>query len=157
MTRPAYVVLIAVLASAPALAATPVPTPNASAVKALNHRMNVMLQDVGHHNEQTEVTLAPDPSGLKTIVKVRVHPTSSSGYRADLTKNVNESIEIHKGDCRAKTSTLAPIGPNYQLNPINQGVSQTTLNVPISTLAGHGNVVSTHYGQTGATVNCGSI
>ena len=86
-----------------------------------------------------------------------MHPTFNSNYRADLTKNVNEYIEIHKGDCRTKTSTLAPIGPNYQLNPVHGGVSDTTLNVPISTLTGHGNVISTHYASQGATVNCGAI
>ena len=119
--------------------------------------MNVMLQDVAHHNEQTEVTLEPDPSGLKTIVHVKVHPSFTSGYRADLTKNVNEYIDIHKGDCKTQVSSLAPIGTNYSLNPITNGVSTTTLNVPISTLTGHGNVVSTHYGSSGATINCGSI
>ena len=133
------------------------PTPNASAINALNHRMDVMLQDIGHHNERAEITMEPDKSGLRTIVNVKVHPSYSSGYRADLTKNVNETIEIHKGDCRTKVSTLAPIGPSYQLNPIHGGVSQTTLNVPIATLTGHGNVVSTHYASSGATVNCGAI
>ena len=148
-------ILGAMLPAGAALAATP--TPNASAINALNHRMHVMLQDVAHHNEQTEVTMEPDPSGLKTIVHVKVHPSFNNAYRADLTKNVNEYIDIHKGDCKTKVNPLAPIGTDYSLNPIHNGVSTTTLNVPISTLAGHGNVVSTHYGSSGATINCGSI
>jgi len=128
--------------------------PYASSVKALNARMHVMLEDVAHHNERTEVTLTPDKSGLRTIVRVTVHPYMRSELRNDLTKSVNEYIDIHQGDCRTNTSAY---GTNaYELNPIKNGVSETNLDVPISTLLGHGNVVTTHYGN-GAVINCGRL
>jgi hypothetical protein len=130
------------------------PAPYSSSIKALNARMHVMLQDVAHHNEQTEVTLTPDATGLRTIVRVTVHPYMRSQLRGDLTKSVNEYIDIHQGDCRTNTSMY---GTNaYSLSPINNGVSQTTLDVPISTLTGNGNVVTTHYGN-GAVINCGHL
>ncbi|MGA3038397.1 MAG: hypothetical protein ABSE64_13045 [Vulcanimicrobiaceae bacterium] len=130
------------------------PAPYSSSIKALNARMHVMLHDVAHRNEQTEVTLTPDASGLRTIVRVRVHPYMRAQLRNDLTKSVNEYIDIHQGDCRTNTSRY---GTNaYALNPINNGVSETTLDVPISTLTGNGNVVTTHYGN-GAVINCGRL
>jgi hypothetical protein len=130
------------------------PAPYSSSVNALNARMHVMLQDVAHRNEQTEVTLQPDKSGLRTIVRVTVHPYMRAQLRNDLTKSVNEYIDIHYGDCRTNTSTY---GTNaYTLNPIKNGVSETTLDVPMSTLAGQGNVVTTHYGN-GAVINCGRL
>lgn len=130
------------------------PAPYSSSIKALNARMHVMLQDVAHRNEQTEVTLTPDATGLRTIVRVRVHPYMRSQLRSDLTKSVNEYIDIHQGDCRTNTSMY---GTNaYALSPINNGVSQTELDVPISTLTGNGNVVTTHYGN-GAVINCGRL
>jgi hypothetical protein len=145
-------VIVAMLLATPSMAQTP--APYSSAVNTLNTRMRIMLQDVAHQNEQAEVTLTPDKSGLKTIVRVTVHPYMNAQLRADLTKNVNEFISIHQGDCRAK---INPTGANtYALSPINSGVSQTTLNVPLSTLTGHGNVVTTYTGN-GTMVNCGSL
>lgn len=130
------------------------PAPYAASVKALNARMHVMLKDVAHHNEQTEVTLTPEDRGLRTIVRVTVHPYLRARLRNDLTKSVNEYIDIHYGDCRTNTSMY---GTNaYSLNPIRNGVSQTELDVPISTLRGHGNVVTTHYGN-GDVINCGRL
>src|SRR5579872_6160646 len=124
--------LLAVLLQAGvALAATPVPSPNASAIHSLNKQMRLLLKDVGHKNEQSEVTLEPDASGLKTIVRVRVHPSNAGAYREDLTKQTNEYIQIHKGDCR--TNSKAVSAHTYALNPIVNGTSQTTVNVPIST------------------------
>jgi len=130
------------------------PAPYASSVNALNARMHVMLRDVAHHNEETEVTLRPDASGLRTIVRVTVHPYMRSQLRNDLTKSVNEYIDIHQGDCRTNTSMYGT--DSYSLNPIKNGVSETNLDVPISTLLGHGNVVTTHYGN-GAVINCGRL
>ena len=143
-----------VLPAGAALAATPVPSPNASTIKSLNHQMHMMLQDVGHKNEQAEVSLEPDPSGLKTIVKVHVHPSNAGQYRSDLTKKVNEYIQIHKGECKTNKSMVGVQA--IPLNPINNGVSQTTVNFPISTLTGHGNAVYTGY-PGGTVVNCGTI
>ena len=130
------------------------PAPYASSVKALNTRMHIMLRDVAHQNEQTEVTLQPDRSGLRTIVRVTVHPYMRSELRSDLTKDVNEYIDIHQGDCRKNTTAY---GTNaYTLNPIRNGVSETELDVPISTLMGHGDVVTTHYGN-GSVISCGRL
>lgn len=130
------------------------PAPYASSVKVLNARMHVMLRGVAHQNEQTEVTLRPDKSGLRTIVRVTVHPYMRAQLRSDLSKSVNEYIDIHQGDCRTNT---AAYGTNaYALNPIRNGVSQTELDVPLSTLVGHGNVVTTHYGN-GAVIDCGRL
>jgi hypothetical protein len=130
------------------------PAPYASSIKALNARMHVMLQDVAHRNEQAEVTVQPDRSGLHTIVRVTVHPSMRAQLRNDLTKGVNEYIDIHQGDCRTNTTAY---GTNaYALNPIKNGVSQTELDVPISTFTGHGNVVTTHYGD-GTVINCGRL
>ena len=130
------------------------PAPYASSVNALNARMHVMLRDVAHHNERAEVTLRPGPRGLRTIVRVVVHPYMRAQLRNDLTKSVNEYIDIHQGDCRTNT---AMYGTNsYPLNPIRNGVSETNLDVPISTLLGHGNVVTTHYGN-GTVINCGRL
>lgn len=144
--------LAAVVLATPVTAATP--TPNASAIKTLNTRMHVMLQDIAHHNEQTEVTLQPDTSGLRTIVRVTVHPSMQGALRADLTKSVNEYIDIHQGDCR--TAASANAANSYALNPIRNGVSETELDVPLSTLMGRGNVVTTHYAN-GGVINCGRL
>lgn len=130
------------------------PVPYTSAVKALNRRMHVMLQDVAHHNEQTEVTLVPSKNGLRTIVRVTVHPYMNSQLRADLTKSVNEYINIHYGDCRTASNANAANG--YALNPIRNGTSETELDVPIATLVGHGNVVTTSY-PNGSVINCGRL
>jgi hypothetical protein len=130
------------------------PSPNSSAVNHLEQRMRIMLHDVAHQNEQAEVTLQPDKNGLRTIVKVRVHPSFSSGLRGDLTKKVNEYIAIHKGDCRADTRMKG--ASTYALNPINNGVSTTYLNVPVSTLLGHGNIITTDTAD-GTVINCGSL
>ena len=146
--------VLSVMLLAAAASAAPTPTPNPSAVKALNHRMKLMLADISHKNEQAEVSLEPDASGLRTIVRVRVHPSQAAQLRADLTKKVNEYIYIHRGDCQANTS-MRGMNP-WVLNPINNGVSTTYVNVPISTLLGHGNVVTTHYAD-GTVVNCGAI
>ena len=113
-----------------------------------------MLKDVAHKNEQTEVTLQPDKSGLRTIVRVRVHPSMGNQLRADLTKNVNEYISIHKGDCRADTRMKG--ASTYALNPITNGISTTSLDVPLSTLMGHGNIITTRTSD-GTIVNCGSF
>ncbi|MBV8600146.1 MAG: hypothetical protein JO359_01140 [Candidatus Eremiobacteraeota bacterium] len=146
--------LALVFSAAVLLAANATPSPNPSAINSLNKRMHLMLQDVAHKNEQAEVTLEPDPSGLKTIVRVRVHPSYNAQLRADLTKNVNEYINIHHGECTANTTM---VGMNaFALNPIHNGTSTTYLNVPFSTLTGHGNVVQTTY-PNGAVVNCGRI
>jgi hypothetical protein len=126
------------------------PGPYASSVQHLQQRMRVMLKNVAHGNEQTEVTLERDKSGLRTIVHVIVRPS----LRSSLTKNVNEYIEIHKGDCRP--NTVANRTNVIPLNPIANGVSQTNVNVPLSTLIGHGNVITTRTAN-GTVVDCGSL
>ncbi len=126
------------------------PAPYASSVQHLQHRMRIMLKDIAHHNEQTEVTLEPNKSGLRTIVHVIVRPS----LRGSLTKSVNEYIEIHKGDCRP--NTVANRTHVIPLNPIVNGVSQTEVNVPLSTLLGHGNVITTRTAN-GTVVDCGSL
>lgn len=146
--------LLSVMLLTAGATAAPAPTPNGSAIKMLNHRMKTMLADIGHKNERAEVSLEPDASGLRTIVRVRVHPSYAAQLRADLTKKVNEYISIHKGDCRANTA-MRGMNP-WVLNPINNGVSTTYVSVPISTLMGHGNVVTTNYAD-GTVVNCGAI
>ena len=137
----------------PLIALGATPSPNPSAIKSLNKRMHMMLQDVGHKNEQAEVTLEPDSSGLKTIVRVKVHPSYNAQYRADLTKQVNEYIEINQGQCTANTTMLH--NNAFALNPIRGGVSTTYVDVPFSTLAGHGHAVTTYY-PDGSVVNCGA-
>lgn len=145
--------LALILAATAAASAAPSPQPYSSSVQHLQQRMRVMLTDVAHKNEQTEVTFEPDKSGLRTIVRVRVHPFNTQ-LRGDLTKNVNEYIDIHKGDCRVNSAaTQANVIP---LNPIANGVSTTEVNVPLSTLLGHGNVVETRT-PGGGIVNCGSF
>ena len=129
-------------------------SPNPAAVRHLEQRMRLMLKDVAHQNEQAEVTLQPDKSGLRTIVKVRVHPSIANELRGDLTKKVNEYIAIHKGDCRADTRMKG--ASTYALNPINNGVSTTYLNVPLSTLLGRGNIITTET-KDGTVINCGSF
>src|SRR5579885_3180000 len=104
------------------------PAPYASSVRHLQQRMRVMLKNM-------EVTLEPNSSGLRTIVRVTVRPS----MRGSLTKSVNEYIDIHKGDCRP--NTVANRTNVFPLNPIVNGVSETQINVPLSTLAGHGNVI----------------
>lgn len=126
------------------------PAPYASSVRHLQQRMRVMLKSVAHGNEQTEVTLEPNKSGLRTIVRVIVRPS----MRSSLTKNINEYIEIHKGDCRP--NTVANRSNVIPLNPIVNGVSQTQIDVPLSTLAGHGNVITTRTAN-GTVVDCGSL
>lgn len=126
------------------------PVPYASSVQHLQQRMRVMLKNVAHGNEQTEVTLEPDKSGLRTIVRVIVRPS----MRSSLTKSVNEYIDIHKGDCRA--NTVANRTNVIPLNPIANGVSQTNVNIPLSTLIGHGNVITTRTAN-GTVVDCGSL
>ena len=126
------------------------PAPYASSVHHLQQRMRVMLKSVAHGNEQTEVTLEPNKSGLRTIVRVIVRPS----LRSSLTKSVNEYIEIHKGDCRP--NTVANRTNVIPLNPIVNGVSQTQINLPLSTLAGHGNVITTRTAD-GAVVDCGAL
>jgi hypothetical protein len=126
------------------------PAPYASSVQHLQHRMRIMLKDIAHHNEQTEVTLEPNKSGLRTIVHVIVRPS----LRSSMTKSVNEYIEIHKGDCRP--NTVANRTRVIPLNPIVNGVSQTEVNVPLSTLMGHGNVITTRTAN-GTVVDCGSL
>ena len=109
-----------------------------------------MLKDIAHKNRQTEVTLEPDKSGLRTIVRVTVRPN----FNSSLSNNVNQYINIHKGDCHPNTiSRRTNVIP---LNPIANGVSQTTVNVPLSTLMGHGNVVTTT-APDGTVVSCGSL
>lgn len=135
-------------------AAAPSPAPYASSVQHLQHRMQIMLKGVVQSNEQTEVTLEPDQSGLRTIVRIRVHPANGAELRSDLTKSVNEYIDIHKGDCRP--NTIAQSTNTIPLNPISNGVSTTTVDVPISTLLGHGNVVTTRT-SNGTIVDCGAL
>jgi len=140
-------------AAAGVAAAAPSPAPYASSVQHLQQRLRIMLKDVAHKNQETEVTFEPDKSGLRTIVQVRVHPFNAQ-MGSTLTKSVNEYIDIHKGDCRVNASaTQANAIP---LNPIANGVSTTELNVPLSTLTGHGNVIETRNGS-GSVVNCGSF
>ena len=126
-----------------ALVAVVSPAPYASSVQHLQHRMRVMLKSL-------EVTLEPNESGLRTIVRVTVRPS----MRGALTKSVNEYIEIHKGDCRPNTA--ANRSNVIPLNPIVNGVSQTQIEVPLSTLAGHGNVIATRTAD-GTVVDCGSF
>ncbi|MGH7661853.1 MAG: hypothetical protein ACRENA_13180 [Vulcanimicrobiaceae bacterium] len=126
------------------------PAPYASSVHHLQQRMHVMLTNVARHNEQTDVTLEPNKSGLRTIVRVTVGPS----FRRSLTKGVDEYIEIHKGDCRR--NTVANRSHMIPLSPIANGVSQTEVNVPLSTLTGHGNVITTRTAD-GTVVDCGSL
>jgi len=129
-------------------AATSTPAPYASSVNALQHRMQIMLKDVAHKNEQTVVTLQPDQSGLHTIVRITVRSQS------ELSKNINEYIDIHKGDCRP--NTVANRTNVIPLNPIANGVSTTIVSAPLSTLVGHGNVITTRT-PGGTVVDCGSL
>ena len=126
------------------------PAPYGKSVQHLQQRMRIMLKDVAHHNQQAEVTLEPDKSGLRTIVRVTARPN----FRSGLSNSINQYINIHKGDCRPNTvSQRTNVIP---LNPIANGVSETTVNVPLSTLMGHGNVVTTT-NANGTVVSCGSL
>lgn len=129
-------------------------TPSPAQVRHLEQRLKMMLADIAHKNEQAEISLQPDAKGLRTIVRVRVHPSMAGQLRRDLTKKVNEYIAIHHGDCRANTTMRGT--SMVRLNPIQNGVSETTVEYPISTLMGHGNVVTTRL-PDGTIVNCGSI
>lgn len=119
------------------------PGPYASSVHHLQQRMRIMLKNLA-------VTLEPNKSGLRTIVRVTVRPS----LRGSLTQNVNQYIEIHKGDCRR--NTVVNRANAIPLNPIVNGVSQTDIDVPISTLMGHGNVITTRT-ASGTVVDCGSL
>jgi hypothetical protein len=140
------------LAALPALAGAATPSP--AQVKHLEQRLRMMLADIAHKNEQAELSLQPDASGLKTIVRIRVHPDVAGELRRDLTKKVNEYIAIHRGDCRANTTMRG--ASTYKLNPIQSGVSETIVEYPISTLMGRGNIVTTRL-PDGTIVNCGAI
>lgn len=144
------VALAVMIAGAP----TTTPTPQASPLQAMEQRLKLLLRDVGRANEQSEVTLTPDQTGLKTIVTITVHPNVSQQLRGDLTKNVNEFIEIHQGDCR--TNTASAFTNSRTLNPIRSGTSTTYVDVPFSTLTGHGNVITTR-SPDGTILNCGAF
>lgn len=150
----AFIASVVALSLSTSIAAAAPSAPPASAVQHLEHRMRLLLQDIAHKNEQAEVTLQPDKSGLRTIVRVKVHPSYANQLRGDLTKKVNEYIAIHKGDCRADTRMKG--ASTYALNPIANGVSTTELDVPLSTLMGHGNVITTRTAD-GTIINCGSF
>jgi hypothetical protein len=141
-----------VFAVIPALADAATPSP--AQVKHLEARLKMMLADIAHKNEQAELSLQPDASGLRTIVRIRVHPSVNGELRHDLTKRVNEYIAIHRGDCRVNT-TMRGVSA-FPLNPIQNGVSQTIVEYPISTLLRHGNIVTTRM-PDGTVVNCGRI
>jgi hypothetical protein len=150
--------IVARIVAALALATIPVltsaATPSPEQIKHLEQRLKMMLADIAHKNEQAELSLQPDASGLKTIVRIRVHPDVAGELRRDLTKKVNEYIAIHRGDCRANASMQGVSA--YQLNPIRNGVSETIVEYPISTLTGHGNIVTTRM-PDGTIVNCGAL
>ena len=129
-------------------------TPSPAQIKHLEQRLKMMLADVAHKNEQAELTMQPDASGLKTIVRIRVHPSVDGELRSDITKRVNEYIAIHRGDCRV-SSTMRGTSL-YPLNPIINGSSETIVEYPISTLTGHGDIVTTRT-SNGTVVNCGQI
>jgi hypothetical protein len=154
MRRLVCVLVLSIVACGATSSRAATPAPYASAVNKLNERLHVMLKSIARHDEQTEVSLQPSHGGLRTIVRVRVHPYSNARLRTDLTKDVNEYIDIHQGACRTNTSAY---GTNaYMLNPVRNGVSVTTLDVPISTLLGQGNVITTHYGN-GTVIDCGRL
>lgn len=139
-------------AAIPTLAAAATPSP--TQVKHLEQRLKMMLADIAHKNERAELSLQPDASGLRTIVRIRVHPSVNGELRSDLTKRVNEYIAIHRGDCRVNT-TMRGVSA-FPLNPIQNGVSQTIVEFPISSLRSHGNIVTTRMAD-GTVVNCGRI
>jgi hypothetical protein len=146
------IVAAVVIAALPAPAGAATPSP--AQVKHLEQRLRMMLADIAHKNEQAELSLQPDAKGLRTIVRIRVHPSAAGQLRRDLTKKVNEYIAIHRGDCRANTTMRG--ASTFRLNPIQNGVSETVVEYPISTLMGHGNVVTTRL-PDGTIVNCGTI
>jgi hypothetical protein len=141
------------IAALPSLASA-APTPSPAQIKHLEQRLRTMLNDIARKNEQAELSLQPDASGLKTIVRIRVHPDVAGQLRRDLTKKVNEYIAIHRGDCHVNSTLSA--ASTVKLNPIQNGVSQTVVEYPISTLMGHGNIVTTRM-PDGTIVNCGAI
>ena len=129
-------------------------TPSPAQIKHLEQKLKMMLTDVAHKNEEAELTMTPDASGLKTIVRIKVHPSVDGQLRADITKNVNEYIAIHRGDCRVNSTMRGT--SLYPLNPIMNGSSQTVVEYPISTLTGHGDIVTTRT-SNGTIVNCGKL
>jgi hypothetical protein len=136
----------------PTLAAAATPSP--AQIKHLEQRLKMMLVDVAHKNEQAELTMQPDASGLKTIVRIRVHPSEGSQLRSGIAKQVNEYIAIHRGDCRVNSTMRGT--SLFPLNPIINGSSETIVEYPISTLTGHGHIVTTRMAN-GTIVNCGQI
>jgi hypothetical protein len=153
MASPQSASLILAVALTTAAASAATPGPYASSVGKLQARMQVMLRDIAHGNQQAQVTLQPDQTGLRTIVRITVNPAWRAQLQGSLTQNVNDYIAIHKGDCRPNTP--ANLGNAIPLNPLVNGVSQTNVNVPLSTLTGHGNVITTT--SNGTVVNCGSL
>jgi hypothetical protein len=129
-------------------------TPSPAQIKHLEQRLKMMLADVAHRNEQAELTMQADASGLKTIVRIHVHPSVDGQLRSDITKRVNEYIAIHRGDCRVNSAMRGT--SLFPLNPIINGSSETVVEYPISTLTGHGDVVTTRT-SNGTIVNCGQI
>jgi hypothetical protein len=129
-------------------------TPSPAQIKHLEQKLKMMLTDVAHKNEEAELTMTPDASGLKTIIRIRVHPSVNGQLRSDITKNVNEYIAIHRGDCRVNSTMRGT--SLYPLNPIMNGSSQTVVSYPISTLTGHGDIVTTRT-SNGTIVNCGAL
>jgi hypothetical protein len=146
------VVACLLLAAIPRLAVGATPSP--AQIKHLEKRLKMMLTDVAHKNEEAELTMTPDASGLKTIVRIKVHPSVDGQLRADLTKRVNEDIAIHRGDCRVNSSMRGT--SLFPLNPILNGSSETVVEYPISTLTGHGDIVTTSTSD-GSVISCGKL
>jgi hypothetical protein len=146
------VALCLLLAALPNMASAATPSP--AQVKHLEQKLKMMLKDVAHKNEEAELTMTPDESGLKTIVRIRVRPDVNGQLRADMTKRVNEDIAIHRGDCRVNSSMRGT--SLFPLNPIINGSSETVVEYPISTLTGHGDIITTATSD-GTVVTCGKL
>jgi hypothetical protein len=145
-------VAVCLLAAIPSLAVAATPSP--TQVKHLEQKLKMTLTDVAHENERAELTMQSDPTGLKTIVRIRVHPSVNGVPQADITKRVNEGTAIHRGDCRVKSTMVGT--SLFALNPIVNGASETVVDYPISTFMGHGDIVTTST-TDGTVISCGKI
>ncbi len=146
------VAICLLFATIPTLAVAATPSP--AQVKHLEQKLKMMLKDVAHKNEEAELTMTPDASGLKTIVRIRVHPSVNGQPEADMTKHVNEGAAIHRGDCHVKSTMVGT--SLFALNPIINGASETVVDYPISTFMGHGDIVTTST-TDGTVIECGKV
>ena len=157
MTRHLLLWLLPVVAGAAvprAVEAAPTPVPPA-VLGHVQHRLSLILQDAAHRNRVAAATLEPDSSGLRTIVRVTVRGNYAAQLRADMAKNVRQYVAIHRGDCKTNR-TMTGRTASFALQPFANGVSTTYVNVPLSTLSGHGNVITTQTSD-GTVVNCAAI